>query len=449
MENKKLRIFVSTLVAAGIALLSFSAGFLVNKCSADGASASYRWALETIKSNYYFCDPDESFTETSLKAIAEKYLDRYSEYYTKEEYAEVMKSNGGSKSGIGISYSYVNGKGVFIAKVVGNSPAHKAGLRAGEWITGGSAESGSEVAFSSSESFKNFISSMPAGQKIKLYSSDGKSVYALAKANTYTASYTSFSTSSTGWAFGDAATSGLALYEDASLRLDYLPKGCGYLRLDQFYGTAAEEFFSLAEKFNASDCTSLVLDLRSNGGGYVSVMQEIAGSFADGKSTLAMLSRDKNGKEESFLCKKVGDEKKRIGKEVRMYVLANAGTASASEALIGALVCYGALDKKDVFLSDYSDEYIGWLYPDGKDVKNARTYGKGIMQTPFTNYATGEVLKLTTAKIFWPDETTSIHDTGLTTADGCTPVAAEWEWTKGDAELQAVAEIIKARQYSF
>lgn len=128
-----------------------------------------------------------------------------------------------------------------------------------------------------------------------------------------------------------------------------------------------------------------------------------------------------------------------------MFVLANAGTASASEALIGAMVCYGALDYKNVFVSQYSDAYINWLYPDGKGVKNARSYGKGIMQSSFTNFSTGEVLKLTTAKIFWPDETTCIHDVGVTVGDGCTPLPAEWEWTKDDAELKTAVEIIKDR----
>ena len=192
-------------------------------------------------------------------------------------------------------------------------------------------------------------------------------------------------------------------------------------------------------------CTSLILDLRSNGGGYVSIMQNIAGCFADGKSTLAMLSRDKKGGEEKYDCKKRSDADKRVNKNVKVFVLANAGTASASEALIGAMICYGALEYKNIFLSQYADEYINWLYPTGNDIKNARTFGKGIMQTPFTNFRTGEVLKLTTAKIFWPDRQTSIHDVGVTLADGCTPVPTEWEWTRGDEELKSAVQIIKSR----
>ena len=440
---------MSALLAIAIAVLAFVAGFLTERCLADRTLASYEWALKTIREYYYFDEPDEAYTETSLKAIADKYLDRYSEYYTKEEYEEIQKSNAGSKSGIGISYSFVKDRGIFISKVVGNSPAYKKGLRAGEWIVSGKAEDGKEQTFDSSTSFSNFISAAKDGENMTFTSEDGKS-YTVAKAE-YTASYASLVTSTVEngktvqahWAVNPDSL----LYEyTADSEHSYLPAGCAYLKLDQFYGTAVSEFYMLIEKFNALECTSLILDLRSNGGGYVSVMQDIAGSFADGKSTLAMLSRDKKGNEERFNCRKVTDANRRVDKSKKVFVLANAGTASASEALIGAMICYGALEYKNIFLSQYSEGYINWLYPTGQGVKNGQTFGKGIMQTPFTNYRTGEVLKLTTAKIFWPDKTTSIHDRGITVADDkCTAVETDWEWTKGDRELQSAVAIIKNR----
>lgn len=442
--NKKAKIALSVVGALALVLLSFFSGFFISRCSTDKTLSSYRWALKTIEDNYYFAEPDHKFTETSLKAIADTYLDRYSEYYTKEEYEEVVRSNEGSKSGIGIGYSFVSGKGVFISRVVGNSPAYKKGLRAGEYLKSGYKDGGEEVEFTNQSSFANLITSAKDGENINLKSDDGKTVYTVAKAE-YTASYTSLSFSKSGWTFLDSADGGLALYEQASLAIPSLPDGCAYLRLDQFYGSAANEFFSLIEKFNAANCSSLILDLRSNGGGYVSVMQDIAGCFADGEKKLAMLSKDKKGKEEKFNCKKVSDAKYRVGKDKKVFVLANAGTASASEALIGAMVCYGALSYENIFLSKYSDEYINWLYPMGEGVKNAQTYGKGIMQTPFTNYSTGEVLKLTTAKIFWPDKKTSIHDRGVKTEDGCTAVETPFEWTKGDKELESAIAIIRTR----
>ena len=42
-----------------------------------------------------------------------------------------------------------------------------------------------------------------------------------------------------------------------------------------------------------------------------------------------------------------------------------------------------------------------------------RTYGKGIMQTTFENITGGDAIKLTTAKIYWPNSNVSIHGVGI------------------------------------
>ena len=441
MQNKNIRITVTVLLALIISAFSFTAGFFIHKCTQGRALASIQWGIETINKNYYFGEVDGGFSGAALSSIADKYLDRYSQYYTAKEYEEVLKSNSGSKSGIGISYSYVDGKGVYISSVVGNSPAYMCGLRAGEWLKSGGFTGGEVKTFNSSDDFSLLVSSAKDGQSLSFTSTDGET-YVTAKAE-YTASYTYMCTNTSAGVFGDAATGGLALYERADEKIEYLPDGFAYIRLSQFYGSAASEFYRLAEKFNALQCSSLILDLRSNGGGYVNVMQNIAGSFTD-RERPAMISRDKRGNEQTFTCAKVTPSQ-RIDTDTEVYVLANSGTASASEALIGAMICYGALEYENVFLSQYSDEYVGWLKSSGQEVKNAQSFGKGIMQSTFVNNSTGEALKLTTAKIFWPDGTTCIHDKGLTVSDGCTPVYADWQHTLPDNELKATVGIIQSR----
>ncbi len=431
-KDRVLRIVITVLLALAMCAASFTAGFFVSKCSRS-ERASLRWGVNTINKNYYFGEIDEDLTDTTLAEVAAKYLDRYSAYYTAKEYKEVMKSNAGSKSGLGLSYSYAEGRGVYVASVVINSPAYMCGLRKGVWLESGGFEGGAQKDFGSAEDFSKLVGSAAEGRKLSFTSSDGET-YVTAKAE-YTASYAYMCTNESAWIFGDAATGGLALYENVSERIDYLPDGFAYIRLTQFYGSAAAEFVRLTEKFNSLGCDSLILDLRSNGGGYVSVMQDIAGVFTDGEKP-AMISRDKRGGEERFLCADVKPSQ-RISSDVEVYVLANAGTASASEALIGAMYCYGAIEYSDVYLSDYSKEYTDWLLTFGQEVKNARSYGKGIMQSTFVNSATGEALKLTTAKIYWPDGVTCIHDKGLNVADGCVAVDAAWEHTLPDDELKA------------
>ena len=389
--------------------------------------SSYDWALETIEKNYVGGEFDPNMAEEKTPAALAKLLDRYSAYYTKEQYEEVMKSNAGEFYGIGVTLQKVDGAGAMIVTVSGNSPALKAGLKAGDIIIGGEA-GGESVTFENYAQFTQFVDSRAKGEQFILRTEEGE--YTLAK-ESFTQSYVTMSTKNTGWEFRSSAGSGLALYENLDLSLDCLPVDAAYVRLSQFYGGAANEFGRIVEKFNSYSMNTLILDLRNNGGGYVDVMQNIGGYFVKSASKVAMSAVYKSGKSEKYYC---GNHSQKIDGDAQVYILANSGTASASEALIGVLVDYGVCSYGNIFISDYTG-----LSATG------RTYGKGIMQSMYRNGWTGEVLKLTCAKIYWPNGK-CIHDTGLTAADGCTLVQTEDTVTKGDKELQDVVEIIKSRQ---
>ena len=114
----------------------------------------------------------------------------------------------------------------------------------------------------------------------------------------------------------------------------------------------------------------------------------------------------KDGKTESYKAKA---SKYSEFKFEKIIFLANSGSASASEALMGAVLDYDKQSNKNIVkvVLDPSYENNEVVY---------RTYGKGIMQTTFINNLTGEAVKLTTAKICWPISKTCIHGTGLTPA---------------------------------
>ena len=67
------------------------------------------------------------------------------------------------------------------------------------------------------------------------------------------------------------------------------------------------------------------------------------------------------------------------------------------------------------------------------------------MQTTFEYQVTGEALKLTVARINWPNGT-CIHDVGIGEAQGCNTAKAEWSVTYGDEELQSVVRMLAADQ---
>ena len=433
-DRSTVKVILTVVIAIVIAVSCFFIGFFSRSCFGSYGSASYNWVLSTIEDNYYYYDEFDGgeAKNLSLKAIASK-LDKYSEYYTAEEYAAQIADNGGQKSGIGISYNYV-----YIVSVVGNSPANAAGIRPGDVIVSGTAD-GKVTAFDTSDAFAEFATARETGEEFVLSTED--SDFTLAK-EVYIASYAYMATAQTAWEFvssGDG--SGLALVENRDKAISYLPDGAAYVYLYQFFGTMADEFGTLMKKFNAENCTSMYIDLRNNGGGYVTAMQDLAGYFTSSisdKTQVAMTAKYKSGKQEIYNCYKHNGDSL-VPKDTDIYVLANSGTASASEAFIGVLVSYNLLEYKNIFISDYSEEYLDWA---GEGVKTAQTYGKGIMQTTFVNRPTGEALKLTTAQIYWPNDK-CIHEVALSEKDGCTLVKADWTATKGDTELQRVVEMTK------
>ncbi|MDE7163363.1 MAG: hypothetical protein K2O44_04715 [Clostridia bacterium] len=444
-NNKALKIFLTVTVALVIAAAAFAAGFITSRFTRGRQASSYEWLINTIKENYYEDVPIDDISESTLKGIADKYLDIYSAYYTAEEYDALVASNSGSKSGVGISYAFVpdgvhpsGNSGVLIESVVGNSPAYDSGLRAGEFVT--AVEHGSQkTEITSSDDFSNCIDSFATGESFTFITDRGE--YELSKQN-YTASYCTMYTSTAQWSIVYDGSGGKTVRTDGGIKC--LPDGAAYLKLDQFYGNAASEMASLIEIFNAQSCTSLILDLRGNGGGYVDVMCDIAGIYTGlltERNKIGMIAVYKNGRQEGYSVKNNYKSSACLPAGTKVSVLADNGTASASEALIGVLIDNGVIDYGDVYVSDFSENYLAFSHTADK---NCRTYGKGIMQTTIRNHLTGEALKLTTAKIYWPKGEVSIHGVGLNVEQGCKTVKAEWDVTYGDEQLALAVKAIYA-----
>jgi carboxyl-terminal processing protease len=179
-----------------------------------------------------------------------------------------------------------------------------------------------------------------------------------------------------------------------------LPSDTALIKFTAFNGDAYEEFLTAMPYLKNSGKTKLILDLRNNGGGYMKKFTAIASLFINNggkRSNVVAIVKYNNNRNEEY--------KTSTNAYVpldKIVVLANENTASASECLIGALLHYGALSMDNIVVTnaDY----------DGTGV-NA-TYGKGIMQTTYASNW-GTALRVTTARIFWPDGKTCIHGVGV------------------------------------
>ncbi|HEY5406119.1 MAG TPA: S41 family peptidase [Ginsengibacter sp.] len=146
----------------------------------------------------------------------------------------------------------------------------------------------------------------------------------------------------------------------------------GYIRLNKFSETTYDEFMTATQDLIKKGMKSMILDLRDNGGGILTEATNIADEFLSDNKLITYTEGEHSPKKE-YLCSKPG-----IFETGKLVVLANEGTASASEILIGALQ--------------------DW---DRATVVGRRTFGKGLVQEQF-QLSDGSGLRLTVARYYTP-----------------------------------------------
>lgn len=440
-------------IALAAAAVIFFAGFFTYYFTLPAGARSLLWMKDKIDSEYYEDVDDGKFWQAAIDG-ATSLLDRYSAYYTADEYDVVVDSSRGISQGMGLSF-FLNSN--MVAEAALGSPAFYAGLETGIFVTGaGEAEDAVENTFTASEKngetvydysrLSKLLSGFAVGDTAYLRVS-AVSGHETAEENCkivpvtlarYTESYVLYAAG--GEAYMCAYEGGSGVWTNVSEYVSVDEKvsgGTAYIRLTSFYGNAVEEFGRAAQAYREDGKHSLLLDLRNDGGGSVSVMQGIAAYLmrgAESDSEPVMRAVYGNGREEVY---RAGGNyySDYFSEEDTIYVAANANTASASEALMGVMLSYDTIEYGNIFITDLSG-----------GTQAARTYGKGIMQTTFRNPLTGEAVKLTTATIHWPDEaSTCIHDRGITTDDGAIPTEdaqtfGDWD----DAELRWILSEIAA-----
>lgn len=115
---------------------------------------------------------------------------------------------------------------------------------------------------------------------------------------------------------------------------DILPGGVGFLQILSFSDETADEVSEILDRFQEEGVTSIVLDLRYNGGGYLQSAVRIASQFLPA-GTLIVSERGRPGTTEPREHRSLGSGALRP--DWPMVILVNQGTASAGEILAGAL----------------------------------------------------------------------------------------------------------------
>ena len=119
-----------------------------------------------------------------------------------------------------------------------------------------------------------------------------------------------------------------------SVEGEMLEKDVAYIQLYNFGQNTSSELRSALKDVLSEDPVGLILDLRYNGGGYLSTAIEVLSEFIEGNQ-VAMYEEFSDGSQKSLLTDQNG-----LARDIPLVVLVNEGTASASEITAGAIQDY-------------------------------------------------------------------------------------------------------------
>jgi carboxyl-terminal processing protease len=273
-------------------------------------------------------------------------LDPHSIYLPPEEATEQMETLEGNFHGIGIEY-YVLNDSLLVTSVVKEGPAYQSGIKPGDRIL-------------KVDDFVVSGKNLPKAQMVgKIKGKKGTPVSliiyrpATAKAISLKIKRSKVLVSSI----------------DASYMLN---ANTGYIRISKFSASTDLDFTDSLKVLKAKGMTKLVLDLRDNGGGYLSAATGLANQILP-ENQLIVYTEGKHEPRTDYIA--TGGGMFEVGK---LAVLINEHSASASEILAGAVQ---DLDRGVI---------IG-----------RRSFGKGLVQEQFP-FGDGSALNLTIARYYTP-----------------------------------------------
>ena len=294
---------------------------------------------------------NEQIIEGAKKGLTEALGDTYTVYMTAEETSEFYDDlHGNVGSGIGVEMGLRDGY-VRVLRTLPDNPARKAGILAGDILY---KVNGEEVYNLSTDEISKKVRGETGTEVTVTVVRDGKEKEFTMKRETINnvSAYVEYD--------GDTAIVTVT-------------------RFDNDTGTMVQDF---AKKFKDKGVKKVILDLRSNGGGYVTAAQDLLSLWIDGDVILKQKSKHFGDSDTK------ANNGKAILKDMKTVVLVNGSTASASEIVAGAL-------------QDYEKA----------TVVGETTYGKGVVQNLY-DLSNSTVLKVTTAEWYTPKER-SINKTGI------------------------------------
>lgn len=308
-----------------------------------------------IDKNYYKKADDYDVLIGMLKGAVNSLKDPYSYYMTEDEYKKFNEETDGEFAGLGIYVSgSIDDNLITVVAPMKGTPADRAGLKTDDKII---KINGKDFTADKMDDAVKIMRGKP-GEKVK--------ITVLRRDENGKAKFIDFE-----------IVREIIKVQTVSSKL--LKDNIGYISISGFDTPTYNDFDKQYKELKKQGMKKLILDLRNNPGGLLTTSTQVVNTFLDGG--LIMYTLDKQNNKETINATKGADD-------IKIVVLVNKGSASASEIVAGALK-----DRKRATI-------IG-----------TQTFGKGIVQTVF-NMPDGEGLKLTTSAYYTPSGV-NIHGKGI------------------------------------
>ena len=294
---------------------------------------------------------EKELAKAAIKGMYSVLGDPNTSYLDESTTSDLMDRLSGEYYGLGIEFTKVD-EGFVVVRVFEGSPAEKVGILAGDII---SKVNDTEL---TSEMTSEDVASMIKGSKTN---------------------HIKISVKRANITFNKEVD--LTNVQIPSVSKD-LYDGVGYIKISTFSNTTASQFKSALESLEKQDINGLVIDVRGNGGGYLTAATSISELFLEKGKTIYGL-KDQNGKTTYY------KDKTSEKRNYKVSIIIDGASASASEILAAAL----------------RDSY-------GATLVGSKSYGKGTVQDT-SQLKSGGMIKYTTAYWLTPNED-NIDGKGIT-----------------------------------
>ena len=267
--------------------------------------------FEVARENFVEEADEKKMLEAAMNGMLGA-LDPHSSYLSADDFKEFSDKSHGEFGGLGIQITSDKGA-VRVISPIDDTPADKAGIKAGDYITHIDGEQVFDLTLN--QAVKKMKGRPGTKVRLTIISDDGESKeLTLKRAIIKVESVKSSEKTLAGADPEDPDT----------------PK-IGYIRISDFGATTARDLKKALEKLEKKDVVGYVLDVRNNPGGYLTAAIDVSDAFLDAGEIVSTRGKAKSDIERVYA--KPGD----LANGKPVVVLINHGSASASEIVAGAL----------------------------------------------------------------------------------------------------------------